>query len=120
MKEKKSENIFSRMNDTTLLLTITIVIFFLMYLGAIIFQGGGFLKPQMFFNILHANAALIITSCGMSLVMISGGIDISVGGVVALVYMKMLLLRCAVLLLPDWVNVAVYVPVTFVARAASA
>ncbi len=81
------------MNDTNLLLTITIVIFFLMYLGAIIFQGGGFLKPQMFFNILNANAALIITAIGMSIVMISGGIDISVGGVVALVSMS-----CAVYL----------------------
>ena len=83
--EKKS--IFNKMSDTALLLTITIVIFFLMYLGAIIFQGGGFTKPQMFFNILNANAALIITAAGMSVVMITGGIDISVGGVVALVSM---------------------------------
>ncbi|WP_026526323.1 ABC transporter permease subunit [Butyrivibrio sp. VCD2006] len=83
--EKKS--IFGKMNDTNLLLTITIVIFFLMYIGAIVFQGGAFTKPQMFFNILNANAALIITACGMSIVMISGGIDISVGGVVALVSM---------------------------------
>ena len=45
------------------------------------------LKPQTFFNILNANAALIILSCGMSLVMITGGIDISVGGVTALVSM---------------------------------
>ncbi len=74
-------------SDTSILLTITIVIFLLMYLGAIIFQGGGFTKPQMFFNILNANAALIITACGMSVVMITGGIDISVGGVVALVSM---------------------------------
>ena len=75
------------MTDTNLLLTITIVVFFLMYIGAIIFQGKGFLKPQTFFNILNANAALIILSCGMSLVMITGGIDISVGGVTALVSM---------------------------------
>ncbi|SEK60122.1 simple sugar transport system permease protein [Butyrivibrio sp. ob235] len=81
------KNIFGKMNDTSLLLTITIVIFFLMYIGAIVFQGGAFTKPQMFFNILNANAALIITACGMSVVMISGGIDISVGGVVALVSM---------------------------------
>ena len=90
-KEKKS--IFDRMNDTNLLLTITIVIFLVMYIGAIVIQGGGFTKPQMFFNILNANAALIITACGMSIVMISGGIDISVGGVVALVSMS-----CAVYL----------------------
>lgn len=85
--EKSKKNIFKKMNDSNLLLTITVIIFFLMYIGAIVFQGGGFSKPQMFFNILNANAALIITACGMSIVMISGGIDISVGGVVALVSM---------------------------------
>ena len=84
---------FKNMSDTNLLLTITIVIFFLMYIGAILFLGEGFLKPQAFFNILNSQAALIITSCGLSLVMITGGIDISVGGVVALVSMS-----CAVLL----------------------
>jgi len=36
---------------------------------------------------LNQNAALLIVSCGMTLVMITGGIDISVGGVVALVSM---------------------------------
>ena len=96
--EKKSTgnkftNWFGRTSDTNLLLTITIVVFFLMYIGAILFQGQGFLKPQTFFNILNANGALIITSCGMSIVMICGGIDISVGGVVALVSMS-----CAVYL----------------------
>ncbi|MBE5882694.1 MAG: sugar ABC transporter permease YjfF [Lachnospiraceae bacterium] len=75
------------MTDANLLLTITIVVFFAMYIGAIVFQGKGFLKPQTFFNILNANAALIILACGMSLVMITGGIDISVGGVTALVSM---------------------------------
>ncbi len=77
----------SNMSDTNLLLTITIVVFFAMYIGAILFQGKGFLKPQTFFNILNANASLIILSCGMSIVMITGGIDISVGGVTALVSM---------------------------------
>ncbi|MBP5609166.1 MAG: sugar ABC transporter permease YjfF, partial [Lachnospiraceae bacterium] len=85
--ENKKQSIFTKVSDTNLLLVITIVIFFVMYIGAIFFQGGAFTKPQMFFNILNANAALIITSCGMSIVMISGGIDISVGGVVALVSM---------------------------------
>ena len=92
-KKKGFSGWFGRTSDTNLLLTITIVVFFLMYLGAIIIQGEGFLKPQTFFNILNANAALIITSCGMSIVMICGGIDISVGGVVALVSMS-----CAVFL----------------------
>jgi simple sugar transport system permease protein len=86
MKDK-NKSIFEKMSDTNLLLSITVVIFLVMYIGAIVFQGGGFTKPQMFFNILNANAALIITACGMSIVMICGGIDISVGGVVALVSM---------------------------------
>ncbi len=83
----KKGKLFAGMNDTTLLLTITIVIFFVMYLGAILFLGSGFRKPQMFFNILNANAALLITSCGMSIGMITVGIDISVGVVAALVSM---------------------------------
>ena len=88
MEKKKSfkERIFG-LSDTNLLLIITIVVFFVMYIGAVVIQGGGFLKPQMFFNILNANAALIIASVGMSIVMITGGIDISVGGVAALVSM---------------------------------
>lgn len=74
-------------NPTNLLLLITIVVFFAMYIGAMIFQGKGFLKPQTFLNMLNSNAALIIAACGMSIVMITGGIDISVGGVAALVSM---------------------------------
>ena len=76
------------MSDTTLLLTITIVVFFVMYIGAMIFLGSGFLKAQTLFNILNENAALIILSCGMSIVMITGGIDISVGTMTALVCMS--------------------------------
>lgn len=75
------------MTDTNLLLTITVVVFFLMYISAVVFLRAGFLKPQTFFLILNTNAALIILASGMSLVMITGGIDISVGGVTALVSM---------------------------------
>lgn len=78
---------FSKMTDTNLLLTITVVVFFIMYLLAVLLLGEGFAKPQAFFNIMNSNAALIVLSCGMSLVMITGGIDISVGGVTALVSM---------------------------------
>ena len=76
------------MSDTNLLLLITIVVFIIMYLLAVAFLGSGFLKPQNFFNILNENASLIILSCGMSLVMITGGIDISVGQLTALVCMS--------------------------------
>ena len=81
------------LSDTNTLLSITIIVFFLMYIGAMVFMGAGFLKPQTFFNILNAQSSLIITACGMSLVMITGGIDISIGGVVGLVTMS-----CAVYL----------------------
>ena len=92
------------MTDTNLLLTITIIIFFVMYIAAMIFLGGGFLRWQTFFNILNTNASLIILSCGSSLVMITGSIDISVGGVTALISMC-----CAVYLDFKGGNVAVSV-----------
>lgn len=76
------------LSDTNLLLVITITVFILMYACAVIFLGSGFRKPQAFFNILNDNAALIILSCGMSIVMITGGIDISVGTLTALVCMS--------------------------------
>ena len=75
------------MTDTQLLLTITICIFVVMYGLAILILGGGFRKPQMLFDILNDNAFLIIISCGLTIVMITGSIDISVGGVTALVAM---------------------------------
>ena len=81
------KNRLKNMSDTTLLLSITIIVFFLMYLAAILFLGEGFLKLQAFFNMLNANAYLILMSCGLTLVMIIGSIDISVGGVAALVSM---------------------------------
>lgn len=86
-KTATGKNKLKNMSDTNLLLLITVIVFFLMYIGAIVFQGGGFLKTQTFFNILNANAALLIASCGLSIVMITGSIDISVGGVAALVSM---------------------------------
>ena len=76
------------MSDTNLLTLITVVVFVLMYALAVITLGSGFLKPQNFLNILNENASLIILSCGMSLVMITGGIDISVGQVTSLVCMS--------------------------------
>jgi len=50
--------------------------------------GGGFLRPQQLFDIFNNNASLIIISCGLTIVMVAGGIDISVGGITALVVMS--------------------------------
>ena len=75
------------LTDTNLLLIITIAVFIVMYICAVLFLKKGFTKPQMFFNILNENASLLVLSCGMTLVMITGGIDISVGQVTSLVCM---------------------------------
>jgi simple sugar transport system permease protein len=71
--------------DTNLLMIITVGIFFGMYVIAMAVWGGGFLNPQQFLNIFNNNAHLIILSCGLTVVMIGGGIDISVGGLNLLV-----------------------------------
>ena len=41
-------------------------------------------KPQVFFNLFINDGSLLIVSIGMTLVILSGGIDLSVGGVLAL------------------------------------
>ena len=82
MKQKK------KMTSTGFLLLITIVLFFVMYAaGMVIFADKGFAKPQMFLNLFVSNAGLLVISCGLTIVMITGGIDISVGSVTALVCM---------------------------------
>ncbi len=85
---KSRRGLIGSLSDTNLLMSITIIVFIAMYLFAIFGLGSGFQKAQTFFNILNANAALIILACGMTLVMITGGIDISVGGMAALVSMS--------------------------------
>ena len=79
------------LTDTQLLMTITICIFVVMYIMAMIFLGGGFLHSQQIFDMLNDNASLIIVSCGLTIVMIGGGIDISVGAVTSLVVMSCVL-----------------------------
>ncbi|MBQ9872011.1 MAG: sugar ABC transporter permease YjfF [Eubacterium sp.] len=74
--------------DTQLLMTITIGIFVVMYILAMIFLGGGFLHFQQIADLLNDNTSLIIVSCALTIVMIGGGIDISVGAVTSLVVMS--------------------------------
>ncbi|MBQ1547799.1 MAG: sugar ABC transporter permease YjfF [Lachnospiraceae bacterium] len=90
MKTKKNF-LKGPLTDTQLLMTITIGIFVLMYLLAIVFLQGGFLHVQQIFDMLNDNASLIIVSCGLTIVMITGGIDISVGAVTSLVVMACVL-----------------------------
>lgn len=77
-----------KLSSTSFLLIITVLLFIAMYVaGMIVFADKGFAKPQMFLNLFISNAGLIVIACGMTLVMITGGIDISVGSVTALVCM---------------------------------
>ena len=79
LKERK------QMNSNTTLLIITIVLFFVLYAaGCVAYAGKGFTTVQTFLNVLRSNAGLICVACGMTCVMLTGGIDISVGSLVAL------------------------------------
>lgn len=72
------------------LLTVTVGMFAAMYIvGLVLFQDQGFGTMQTFFNMLIDNAGLIIAAAGMTLVLIAGGIDISIGSVVGLVCMML-------------------------------
>lgn len=76
------------LNGNSFLLLITVGLFLAMYAaGMVVFADKGFAKPQMFFNLFITNAGLLVISMGLTIVMISGGIDISVGSVTALVCM---------------------------------
>ena len=88
---KNRNKVKEPLNDTQLLMTITICIFAVMYLLAIVLLQGGFLHAQQILDMLNDNASLIIVSCGLTIVMIGGGIDISVGAVTSLVVMSCVL-----------------------------
>ncbi|MFV0440586.1 MAG: ABC transporter permease subunit [Lachnospirales bacterium] len=79
----------TKLSDTTFLLMITVGLFIIMYVtGMIVYVDKGFATPQTFLNLFINNAGLIVMSCGMTIVMITGGIDISVGSITALVCMS--------------------------------
>ena len=74
-------------SNTNLLLIITVCTFVGMYGMAMSVWGGGFRNPQQFLDLFNNNSFLIVVACGLTVVMIAGGIDISVGGITALVTM---------------------------------
>ena len=51
------------------------------------FAYNGFFSPQVFLNLLIDNGFLLIVGVGMTFVILSGGIDLSVGSVIALTTM---------------------------------
>lgn len=88
-----------RLNQTSFLLTITILLFIVMYaVGCIVFYDMGFAKTQNFLNLFISNAGLIVIGIGMTVVMLTGGIDISVGSFVAMGCMMLawMMERCGI------------------------
>ena len=76
----------ARFNPKYLPLAATISLFVAMAtLGSVLYTG--FFSAQVFLNLLIDNAFLIIVAVGMTFVILSGGIDLSVGSVVALTTM---------------------------------
>jgi simple sugar transport system permease protein len=74
------------MNRRLLPLSVTVLLFIGMAVfGALRYPG--FLSLQVFLNLLIDNAFLCVVAVGMTFVILSGGIDLSVGAVVALTTM---------------------------------
>ena len=74
----------------TLVLFVAMIIF-----GAVAYDS--FLAPQVFLNLFIDNAFLLIVAVGMTFVILTGGIDLSVGSLLALTTMV-----TAALLKADW------------------
>jgi simple sugar transport system permease protein len=73
----------SGLNAKYLPLVATMSLFVLMAsMGSLLYPG--FFSAQVFLNLLIDNAFLIIVAIGMTFVILTGGIDLSVGSVVAL------------------------------------
>lgn len=62
---------------------VTVLLFLALYIVGIMTYNG-FMQPQVFLNLFIDNAALIIVTVGITFTLLIGGIDLSVGSVVAL------------------------------------
>ena len=77
---------FARIDQRFVPLAVTVSLFVVMAgIGGIRYEG--FFSPQVFLNLLIDNAFLCIVAVGMTFVILTGGIDLSVGAVIALTTM---------------------------------
>lgn len=78
------KHFFDRLIDPrTLPLVVTLVLFIVLFgFGSVMYTG--FFSLQVLLGLLVDNAFLLIVAIGMTFVIVSGGIDLSVGSVVAL------------------------------------
>lgn len=76
------------LSNTGTLLLITISLFVLLYvISSIMFADSNFAKYSVFFNLINNKAYLLMLALGVTVVLITGSIDISVGRVAGLVSM---------------------------------
>ena len=95
------------LSNTGVLLLITVSLFVLLYvISSILFVDSNFAKYSVFFNLFNNKAYLLMLALGLTVVMITGSIDISVGGVTGLVSMVI-----AVMLTEHGVNAIWTIPV---------
>ena len=85
MKQKSAnrQSLFSRiMNPKYIMVYATVVIFLIIYaVGAILYGDIGFTTLRTFVNFFTDNAYYGISAVGMTMVLITGGIDLSVASV---------------------------------------
>ena len=80
-----SPPLLSRLNPNVLPLLVTLVLFALMYaVGAVAFFDKNFLSVRTATDLLQGNAVLAVAAIGATFVILCGGIDLSVGAVVAM------------------------------------
>ena len=71
------------LDPRTLPIVVTVVLFAVLFgFGSVMYTG--FFSLQVLLGLLVDNAFLLIVAIGMTFVIVSGGIDLSVGSVVAL------------------------------------
>jgi simple sugar transport system permease protein len=96
------------MSNTGMLLLITAGLFVLLYaISLFAFTDSNFAKYSVFFNLFNNKAYLLMLALGLTVVMITGSIDISVGGVTGLISMVI-----AAMLMDGKVNAVWTIPVS--------
>jgi simple sugar transport system permease protein len=86
LKKTEKFKISSILDFKYLSVTVTILLFLVTFMiGSLSYEG--FFSTQVFLNLFIDNAHLIVMAVGMTFVLLIGGIDISVGSVLALTCM---------------------------------
>ena len=78
--KQRARLIFLRFGPVILAFVVFLLVYFV---GSRLYPAMQ--KPQVFFNLLINDASLLLVSIGMTMVILTGGMDLSVGGVIALV-----------------------------------